>query len=275
MEMFVRSFLFILLWLKLICICTHGKTFNIEEEGAVAENKSLSTCINNTAIFNQTLWALKPGDTLLVPYGKIFWFIGGIYGKNLKDITIQIDGSIYYTDDMEAWPRDDSGHVKMCMYFEEFDGITFTSSNGKQEKGLIYGNGNRWWGAVEYLLIGENRPRLLEIENSKNILIEYIFFKDSPYHTVCLYDVANIEIRFSNVSAKRTNIDEHDMYDLTAFNTDGFDVSGQNIYIHHCEIWNDDDCIAVKSMDENGKNSNCSRDMVFENLVASGLGLTI
>eukprot|EP01084_Bolivina_argentea_P068783 125206_1 len=156
----------LLLWL-LNSGFTYGKIFNIEEQGAIAGDKSLSTCINNTGVFNRTLWVLKPGDTLLVPKDKIFWFIGGIYAKSLKDITIQIDGSIYYTNDMDAWPRDNKGHVKECMYFEEMNGITFTSTNGKEEKGLIFGNGNRWWGAVEYLIDQENRPRLLHVTNSQ------------------------------------------------------------------------------------------------------------
>ena len=26
--------------------------------------------------------------------------------------------------------------------------------------------------------------------------------------------------------------------DMTAFNTDGFDVSGMNVWIHDCQIWN-------------------------------------
>ena len=26
--------------------------------------------------------------------------------------------------------------------------------------------------------------------------------------------------------------------DMTAFNTDGFDVSGKNVWIHDCQIWN-------------------------------------
>ena len=42
----------------------------------------------------------------------------------------------------------------------------------------------------------------------------------------------------------------HSLYDLTAFNTDGFDISGKNIYIHDVNIWNQDDCIAVKSQDK-------------------------
>ena len=47
-------------------------------------------------------------------------------------------------------------------------------------------------------------------------------------------------------SARRTNEDHHGIIDLTAFNTDGFDVSGRNVWIHDCVVWAQDDCIAVK-----------------------------
>lgn len=33
--------------------------------------------------------------------------------------------------------------------------------------------------------------------------------------------------------------------DLQAFNTDGFDVTGANVHIHDCNIWNQDDCACV------------------------------
>ena len=47
-------------------------------------------------------------------------------------------------------------------------------------------------------------------------------------------------------SARRTEQDHHNIIDLTAFNTDGFDVSGRNVWIHDCSVWDQDDCIAVK-----------------------------
>ena len=47
-------------------------------------------------------------------------------------------------------------------------------------------------------------------------------------------------------SARRTNEDHHGIIDLTAFNTDGFDVTGKNVWIHDCTVWAQDDCIAVK-----------------------------
>lgn len=75
----------------------------------------------------------------------------------------------------------------------------------------------------------------------------------------------NAQVRFSEISARRDHIDGHDILDLTAFNTDGFDVSGKNVWIHDCTVWNQDDCIAVKG----------GTDMLFERITASGLGLTI
>ena len=53
-------------------------------------------------------------------------------------------------------------------------------------------------------------------------------------------------LNFNRSSAKRTDQDHHGVIDLTAFNTDGFDVTGRNVWIHDCSVWNQDDCIAVK-----------------------------
>ena len=54
------------------------------------------------------------------------------------------------------------------------------------------------------------------------------------------------EIRNCEISARRTDQDHHGIIDLTAFNTDGFDVDGKNVWIHDCTIWDQDDSIAVK-----------------------------
>jgi polygalacturonase len=141
--------------------------------------------------------------------------------------------------------------------------------------GLIDGSGEKWWGAVKYLEIGENRPRLIHIEDAADLKVENLFFKNSPYWTFYANDVANVEIHHCRVDARRDNSDHHDLYDLTAFNTDGFDVAGKDIWIHDCEIWNDDDCIAVKEMNGGGKRAQCSENMLFERINASGVGLTI
>ena len=75
-----------------------------------------------------------------------------------------------------------------------------------------------------------------------------------------------LEVRNSEVDVRWTRYEKHTLRDLQAFNTDGYDVTGRNVYMHDLKIWNDDDCIAVKDG---------SSDMLFENIEASGLGLVI
>ena len=81
-----------------------------------------------------------------------------------------------------------------------------------------------------------------------------------------LHAVSYVEIGNVHINNRRTNADGHGIIDMTAFNTDGFDVSGQRVWIHDCTVWNQDDCIAVKDG---------SNDMLFERIEASGIGLTI
>jgi polygalacturonase len=141
--------------------------------------------------------------------------------------------------------------------------VTFTS-NGL---GTLEGNGEVWWGipGIGYLVRTENRPRLFHMKNCNNTLIENFFFHNSPYWTFTWDDGNGLEIRHSGIDARRTNIPRHDLIDLTAFNTDGFDVHGDNVWIHDCKVWNQDDSFCVKG----GSN------MRFERLESSGLGLTI
>lgn len=131
------------------------------------------------------------------------------------------------------------------------------------------GNGRKWWGAINFLAHQEDRPRLFRIAKSKNIVVENILFKDSPFWTFWATDCDGMVIRYSDVDARITNISAHTVRDLTAFNTDGFDVTGKNVHIHDCNIWNQDDCIAVKDCDTGSEN------MLFERISCSGLGLVI
>ena len=131
---------------------------------------------------------------------------------------------------------------------DNIDGFQLVSNN--KDKGLINGNGEKWWGIMNYLVYKENRPRLFHIRNSSDILVKNILFKDSPYWTFYAEDVIDMEVMDTDIDVRRTDNNYHSLYDLTAFNTDGFDISGKNIYIHDVNIWNQDDCIAVKSQDK-------------------------
>ena len=254
-----------------------NQVINFETIGGIPSDESISICWRNTYLLNQTINSLKNGDILFIPSNKTFWLMGGIYARNLVNITIQIDGILKFSDHYFEWPRDPQTHqVLDCFNFEQLNQVTFTSSNPLNNKGIIDGSGALWWGLVEYLVIRGDRPRLLVIYNSTNILIENILLKNSPKWTFYGKDVANLEIRYTDVDARRhPDVQWHNLNELTAFNTDGFDVSGKNVWIHDCNIWNDDDCIAVKQQDSHSIHSSCSENMLFERINASGVGLTI
>lgn len=171
---------------------------------------SLKTAWKNGAILNMTLNALRSGDELVFPANKTFYLVGGIIANDLSDVVIHFDGSLIFTDNVDTWPRTASGQVLECLHFESASNVTLTSAT----VGLLDGQGETWWGLVGYFEYLENRPRLLSMGNSNNILIENMYFKNSPYWTVWIYNVDGLEIRNSEVSNRRNDYDGHDFYNL-------------------------------------------------------------
>ena len=98
---------------------------------------------------------------------------------------------------MDEWPRETNGDVLECIHFMNIDNITFTSSG----VGTLDGQGATWWGfpGIGYLVRGENRPRLFNVEDSKNILVENIFFLNSPYWTFWVHGVDGLEVRYCEI----------------------------------------------------------------------------
>jgi len=251
------------IFLLLVLHQVSGRLVDFLLEGAIPGDMTNSVAWANGNLLNSTLRALQPGDTFLVP-NQTFHVMGGIQAWSLQSITIQLDGTLVFSDNMEEWPRHQDGKVFECMSFYNVTNVTFTSSG----IGSLDGQGATWWGipGIGYLLRGENRPRLIEVKGGRDLLFENWYFKNSPYWTFWVHDVDGLEVRHCEISARRNDNDHHNIIDMTAFNTDGFDVTGRNVWIHDCVIWDQDDCIAVKDHSEN---------MLFERITASGIGLTI
>uniref|UniRef100_A0A7S1B9L9 Pectate lyase superfamily protein domain-containing protein n=1 Tax=Corethron hystrix TaxID=216773 RepID=A0A7S1B9L9_9STRA len=227
----------------------------------------MRAALHNGGLLNRTLNALAPGDTLIIPQ-RTFHVMGGILvQKRLANCTIRLDGTLDFSKNVAAWPRDGDGRVLACLDFTQgADGVTFTSDS----VGTMQGNGKVWWGipGIGYLTHAENRPRLFTMsENSTDVLLERWKFVQSPYWTVTFRVAFNLEIRHCSVlNHRRPRAKTHNAYELTAFNTDGFDLTGVSIWIHHCKIWTQDDAIAIKDNTE---------DVLAEHIEASGAGLSI
>eukprot|EP00040_Diaphanoeca_grandis_P018857 m.99295 g.99295 ORF g.99295 m.99295 type:complete len:504 (-) comp27142_c2_seq1:85-1596(-) len=244
------------------CTCV---IYNIEDLGAVPDADDNATMWKNGGIFNATFPKMRSGDTIWVP-NEVFHLYGGIMASDLSNITFQIDGTLSFGNDRNEWPSDVNRKVLESFQFTNFTDLLITSMS---RTGTLNGNGKAWWGAIHYLLFAENRPRLLSVINSAGIVLEHVSFKDPAYWTTTFVDIIDVTIRFCNIVV--ANPDTHD---LTAFNTDGFDLSGTNVHIHDCNIWTNDDCVAVKDLPTR-RRSLCSANWVVERVNASGLGLTI
>jgi len=236
-------------------------------------DSSTQDAVANTAKMNRGLAALLPGGVLRVP-NTTFLMMGGVYAANLSHATLQIDGTLLWSDDIKAWPtimkhNKTSKMPITAMQFEDTVGLTITSSG----TGLLNGNGAAWWGipGIGYLERGKNRPPMMNIKYAQDFLLEHINFVQAPRFNFGSGGLRNATIRYCHVDSRRTSADSHGAVDLTAFNTDGFDVSGDGIHIHDCSVWNQDDTFCIKGNQDAFPTAN----VLIENCQASGVGLSI
>ena len=98
---------------------------------------------------------------------ETYSIMGGIVAADLKDVTIQLDGTLSFSKKIKDWPRRPRGghhllinnQVLNCLEFNNTVNLTLTSSG----TGTMEGNGDVWWGIpfIGYLVRQENRPKLL------------------------------------------------------------------------------------------------------------------
>ena len=182
------------------------------------------------------------------------------------------------------WP---SGGGQMCRV----PGLTITSetkkgTEGPFSSGIIDGQGKRWWNEYTIGASGPSRPKALYVAESANILLENIALINSPSFNVRLDDVLHAEVRYVTVNTDKAVRGEESFASATFIpktgwlqpedlNTDGIDPSGRDVWIHDCYVRNDDDSIAVKPCNRRCKMSDCSQDMLIEDSVMIGMGLSI
>lgn len=285
-----------------------GKRIDVSKPpfSVVANNRS--AYMQNTDALNAAIFSANSGDTIWIPPGGQYYFIGGIVASNKTNMRVQIDGSVRAVPNFDAWPMKSDSQYAHFMEFENCSGLTFTSetkygvdnfegvdsATTPETGGVIDGQGKRWWS--EYTIgssIGNrHRPKLIRIGTSENILVENIFMLNSPSFHLQLEDVLHAEVRDVTVYVDRyLSGEESSTVELPAsswdgrlhlqpesLNTDGIDPSGRDVWIHHTVVVNNDDSIAVKPChggDGGCTYTDCSEDMLIENSLFTGFGASI
>ena len=134
-----------LLILSAICQA-FSAVIDFESIGGIPHNNSYDVMYSNGQLFNNTVNSLQPHDVFVIP-NRTYWLIGGIIASGLTNVKFVIDGTLSFSDDRDTWPKNSGGGVEECIYLSDLTDVTFTSSG----KGTLDGNGQKWWGAINYL----------------------------------------------------------------------------------------------------------------------------
>ncbi|KAJ7613707.1 pectin lyase-like protein [Mycena polygramma] len=194
---------------------------NVLDYGAVADNTTdlgpaLTAAWNQCVIPQATTVAT---DTLLyVPSGN-FLLKSNVVFDDAKNWNLHIAGNIYlpYLPSLTG----------TMLTFENCENILL---NGP---GAIFGNGYRYRPGGD-LTLNPSRPRLIRFQDCNDCEITAVTLYDAPQFHVTI--IGN-------------NNEAHDMAIIASHigETDGFDMSGNNNYVHDVSVENGDECVTVKT----------------------------
>lgn len=180
----------------------------------------------------QSAIASCASGTILMPSGTTYYINSAFTFAGCSGCTLQIEGTLKVSGDTEYW----NGRKSVFL----MDGITGAKVYSAAGTGVIDGNGqssyDRFATDSSYA-----RPTLFYINNSKNVVLQSLRFKNAPnvFHSVT-GGSSNVQYNKIVLSAtsKSANLPK---------NTDGWDI-GTSTYvtITDATVTNNDDCVAFK-----------------------------
>lgn len=224
----------------------------------------------NGILFYNTIVNASINDRVILGKDTLIYMIPYQYFTNLNSITIELNGIIYLHNNISAWNyNENTQSYDNAIDIRNSKNITITS-NGN---GIIDGQGYTWWISFFKGEISRQRPTIIYMENCIDSLIERIVLLDGPRFHIYAKNVLRFVTRYLTIWVEPDG--------FFPYNTDGIDVSGKDIYIHHIDISNYDDAICVKPLDMDTPSldniiMNCSSDILVEHItVYRGVGLSI
>ena len=248
------------------------KTFSILDFGAVPDGKT-----KNTVAFAQAIAACNQagGGRVVVPAGT--WFTGPIIFRSNVDLHLEKGAVVSFSSDPVDYAPSvftSLGRARPGLICNnEGQNIALTG------EGEFQGNGQPWWKPVtekkklklkrdprvstipaEFSFIDPGtgkkvtigRPTFVSFNNTTNLLIEGVTFRDGPIFMVHPNDCENVIIRNIRVLAAEGE------------NTDGIDPAAcRNVLIENCYLDTGDDCLVIKS-----REGRPAENIVIRNLTA-------
>ncbi|HCO96862.1 MAG TPA: hypothetical protein DIU00_23470 [Phycisphaerales bacterium] len=224
--------------------------FNVMDYGAVGDGTTLCTEAIQKAVNG---CAATGGGKVYIPAGK--FLSGAIFLKSNVTLNVSEGATLLASKDFNHFPpfkpgwriRSDDTRVSSLITGHDLENVAVTG------RGTLDGNGRVWWDAFNKdknrkdgraRILNYGRPRVINLYRCRDVKIEGVKILNSPSWTVHLVGCDNLVVDGISI----VNPEEGP-------NTDGVNPeSCRNVRISNCFIDTGDDCITLKSgEDEEGR----------------------
>jgi alpha-L-rhamnosidase len=218
------------------------KKIDVTTVGAVGDGTTLNTNALQKAIDD---CSAKGGCTLVFPKGV--FMTGAIFLKSGVNLHLAEDAVVKGSTDRKDYPKMKTRiegqfpeWLPALINADKVDNLRVTGS------GIFDGNGKPFWEDFwakrkenpKTTNLNVERPRLMFIQNSKNVKISGVTFKDSGFWNLHIYNCRKVLIENASFEVQDG---------LRAPSSDAIDVdSSQNVIVRNCRFRVDDDAIALK-----------------------------
>jgi len=223
------------------------KEFNVVDFGAEGDGKTMDTGAIQKA-FDAA--AENGGGIVLFPSKGNFLTKALQFTGSHTLMRVERGAQILFNNEKCVYPQPQSGKVDNLLSAGRRRSQVLTDI-GIDGGGIINGQGKTCWdlGKKELSKKEHVRPKMIFLDNMNNVLVTNIITKDPPkMHMMVHSDDSEV----SHVTMMAPPSESSEAINGTegpSHNTDGINVMGQNVYLHHLNISTGDDNIAFHGND--------------------------
>lgn len=237
--------------------------YGVKQDSTLLQTDAIQAVIDKAAA--------NGGGLIVVPKGT--FLTGALFFKQGTNLLVEEDGVIKGIDYIRWYPVKDSRmEGQNLKYFaalinaEGLDGFTITG------KGTINGNGERFWREFwirraynrQCTNLEAMRPRLVFIQDSKNVTIDGVRLINSAFWTCHLYKCQKVKVQDAYFYAP------HTPEDAKAPSSDAIDVDVCNdVLIDGCFMSVNDDAVALKggkgTWADKNENNGPNKNVIIQN----------
>ncbi|XP_057818151.2 probable polygalacturonase [Cryptomeria japonica] len=217
-------------------------TMSIRRFGAIGDGRTLNTQAFQAAISTIRKLDNIGGTLLYIPTG--IWLTGSFNLTSHMTLYLAKNAVIKASQDTGAWPvinplpsygrgrERPGGRYISFIHGDGLEDVVITGENG-----TIDGQGEVWWNMWRDGSLKYTRGNLVEIMNSRDVIISNVVLLNSPFWNIHPVYCSNVVIRRVTILAPADSP-----------NTDGIDPdSSSNVCIEDSYVNNGDDVVAIKS----------------------------